>query len=193
MDTRDGCMCRAFRAKKARALVRRLESNSRPSAGVPEEVLMDNTRALVARHDAVSRTVPFNDKLIAFAKHWGSPSSRLRAVSGPHEGQDGEWRGLREEERDRGAFHRELGGIRGAPRRQGARARARGDPRRLHAQVHHGDDTGRRPRQGHGERRLDEKLLALGKPKLLIVDERGYLSLEPDAAHLFFQLVSRRY
>src|SRR3954454_15493853 len=39
--------------------------------------------------------------------------------------------------------------------------------------------------KAHGERRLDEKLLALSKPKLLIVDEL--------AAHLFFQLVSRRY
>jgi len=28
---------------------------------------------------------------------------------------------------------------------------------------------------------------------LLIVDELGYLPLEPDAAHLFFQLVSKRY
>lgn len=45
----------------------------------------------------------------------------------------------------------------------------------------------------HGERRLDGNLLALSKPKLLIVDELGYLPLEPDAAHLFFQLVSRRY
>jgi DNA replication protein DnaC len=40
---------------------------------------------------------------------------------------------------------------------------------------------------------LDEKLLALSKPKLLIIDELGYLPLEPDAAHLFFQLVGRRY
>jgi DNA replication protein DnaC len=37
--------------------------------------------------------------------------------------------------------------------------------------------------KAHGERRLDEKLLALSKPKLLIVDELGYLPLEPDAAH----------
>lgn len=43
------------------------------------------------------------------------------------------------------------------------------------------------------EKRLDEKLMALAKAKLLIVDELGYLPLEPDAAHLFFQLVSRRY
>ena len=31
------------------------------------------------------------------------------------------------------------------------------------------------------------------KPKLLVVDELGYLPFEPNAAHLFFQLVSRRY
>src|SRR3546814_3472150 len=30
-------------------------------------------------------------------------------------------------------------------------------------------------------------------PKLLIVDELGYLPFETNAAHLFFQLVSRRY
>ncbi|BAC47203.1 bll1938 [Bradyrhizobium diazoefficiens USDA 110] len=36
--------------------------------------------------------------------------------------------------------------------------------------------------KAHGERRLDAKLLALAKPKLLIVDELGYLPLEPDAA-----------
>jgi DNA replication protein DnaC len=47
--------------------------------------------------------------------------------------------------------------------------------------------------KAHGEKRLDEKLTGLTKAKLLIVDELGYLPLEPDAAHLFFQLVSRRY
>lgn len=41
--------------------------------------------------------------------------------------------------------------------------------------------------------RLEERLTHYAKPKLLIVDELGYLPLEPDAAHLFFQLVSRRY
>jgi hypothetical protein len=41
--------------------------------------------------------------------------------------------------------------------------------------------------------RLDERLTHYAKPKLLIVDELGYLPLEPHAAHLFFQLVSRRY
>jgi hypothetical protein len=40
---------------------------------------------------------------------------------------------------------------------------------------------------------LDDRLLTYIKPKLLIVDELGYLPLEPSAAHLFFQLISRRY
>lgn len=47
--------------------------------------------------------------------------------------------------------------------------------------------------KAQADKRLDEKLMALAKPKLLIIDELGYLPLEPDAAHLFFQLVSRRY
>jgi DNA replication protein DnaC len=40
------------------------------------------------------------------------------------------------------------------------------------------------------ENRLEDKLLQFTK---LIIDELGYLPLEPDAAHLMFQLVSRRY
>jgi DNA replication protein DnaC len=47
--------------------------------------------------------------------------------------------------------------------------------------------------KAHGEGRLEERLLHFSKPRLLIVDELGYLPFEPDAAHLFFQLVSRRY
>ena len=46
---------------------------------------------------------------------------------------------------------------------------------------------------GHGDGKLEDRLLHFGKPKLLIIDELGYLPFEPDAAHLFFQLVSRRY
>ena len=47
--------------------------------------------------------------------------------------------------------------------------------------------------KAHAEGRLEERLTHYAKPKLLIVDELGYLPFEPDAAHLFFQLVSRRY
>ena len=47
--------------------------------------------------------------------------------------------------------------------------------------------------KGHAEGRLEERLAHYAKPKLLIVDEFGYLPFEPAAAHLLFQLVSRRY
>ena len=43
------------------------------------------------------------------------------------------------------------------------------------------------------EGRLEERLAFYAKPKLLVVDELGYLPLEAQAAHVFFQLVSRRY
>ena len=47
--------------------------------------------------------------------------------------------------------------------------------------------------KAHASGTLDERLTFYSKPKLLIVDELGYLPLEANAAHLFFQLVSRRY
>ena len=47
--------------------------------------------------------------------------------------------------------------------------------------------------KAHADGRLEERLTHFAKPKLLIVDELGYLPFEPEAAHLFFQLVSRRY
>src|ERR1700751_2544794 len=47
--------------------------------------------------------------------------------------------------------------------------------------------------KAHSEGRLEDRLTHFGKPKLLIVDELRYLPFEPNAAHLFFQLVSRRY
>jgi len=47
--------------------------------------------------------------------------------------------------------------------------------------------------KSYSEGRLEERLAQFAKPKLLIIDELGYLPFEPNAAHLFFQLVSRRY
>ena len=47
--------------------------------------------------------------------------------------------------------------------------------------------------KAHGEGRLEDRLTHWAKPKLLIIDELGYLPFEPSAAHLFFHLVSRRY
>jgi DNA replication protein DnaC len=47
--------------------------------------------------------------------------------------------------------------------------------------------------RAEAEGQLDAKLGYFAKPKLLIIDELGYLPFEKRAAHLFFQLVARRY
>jgi DNA replication protein DnaC len=47
--------------------------------------------------------------------------------------------------------------------------------------------------RAHNHTALESRLTQYSKSKLLIIDELGYLPLEPDAAHLFFQLISRRY
>jgi transposase len=62
---------RAFRSERQESWFEGLESAFVKFGGVPEEVLFDNARALVVEHDPRTRTVVFNDKLKAFAKHWG--------------------------------------------------------------------------------------------------------------------------
>jgi len=62
---------RAFRDERQESWFAGLESTFTKFGGVTEEVLFDNARALVSTHDAATRTVVFNDKLLAFAKHWG--------------------------------------------------------------------------------------------------------------------------
>lgn len=47
--------------------------------------------------------------------------------------------------------------------------------------------------RAHNENRLEEKLKLLVQPKLLIIDEIGYLPIDRLGANLFFQLVTRRY
>ena len=45
----------------------------------------------------------------------------------------------------------------------------------------------------HTAGRLQDELVRLGRYPLIIVDEVGYIPFEPEAANLFFQLVSSRY
>ena len=45
----------------------------------------------------------------------------------------------------------------------------------------------------HAAGRLQPELVRLGRYPLLVVDEVGYFPFEPEAANLFFQLVSSRY
>jgi DNA replication protein DnaC len=44
-----------------------------------------------------------------------------------------------------------------------------------------------------GESRLEEKLKLYTVPRLLLLDEIGYLPIDRQGANLFFQLISRRY
>jgi DNA replication protein DnaC len=45
----------------------------------------------------------------------------------------------------------------------------------------------------HHTGRLQAELVRLGRYPLLVIDEVGYIPFEPEAANLFFQLVSSRY
>jgi DNA replication protein DnaC len=47
--------------------------------------------------------------------------------------------------------------------------------------------------EAHGQGRLQEELVRLGRHPLIVIDEVGYIPFEADAANLFFQLVSSRY
>jgi len=47
--------------------------------------------------------------------------------------------------------------------------------------------------RAQAEGKLADQVAFYAKPKLLVVDELGYLPLEKQTANLFFQLVSRRY
>lgn len=47
--------------------------------------------------------------------------------------------------------------------------------------------------KAYAENRIEERLKSYCQPKLLIVDEIGYIPIDRHGAHLFFQLISRRY
>jgi transposase len=61
----------AFRHERQSAWFDGMEAAFRHFGGVPQEVLLDNARALVDRHDVATREVSFNERLHAFARYWG--------------------------------------------------------------------------------------------------------------------------
>ena len=69
---------RAFPHERQESWFNGLESAFRSFGGITEEILFDNARALVERHDSCTREIVFNAKLHAFAKHW---SFRPRACA----------------------------------------------------------------------------------------------------------------
>ena len=59
-----------FRNERQESWFAGLEGAFRHFGGVTEEVLFDNDRGLVVRHDRLTREVEFNERLHAFARHW---------------------------------------------------------------------------------------------------------------------------
>jgi transposase len=62
---------RAFRHERQSAWLDGIEEAFRHFGGVTAEVLVDNAKALVSRHDAATREVSFNGRFLAFARYWG--------------------------------------------------------------------------------------------------------------------------
>ena len=60
----------AFRHERQSAWLEGIEGAFRHFGGLPGELLLDNARALVKHHDAVTREVEFTDRLHAFTRYW---------------------------------------------------------------------------------------------------------------------------
>lgn len=69
---------RAFPSERQEDWFEGMESAFAAFGGVPQEVLLDNARARVTRHDPASREVTLTPRLRAFARHWGF---RVRACA----------------------------------------------------------------------------------------------------------------
>jgi transposase len=79
---------RGFRHERQSAWFDGLEGAFRHFGGVPEEVLIDNARALVDHHDAATREVRFNERLHAFARYWGFRSRACAPYRARTKGKD---------------------------------------------------------------------------------------------------------
>jgi len=60
----------AFRHERQVSWFEGLEGAFRHFGGLPQEILLDNARALVQQHDAQTREVLFNERFHAFARYW---------------------------------------------------------------------------------------------------------------------------
>jgi transposase len=79
---------RAFRSERQGAWFDGMESAFVHFSGVPREVLFDNARALVDRHDPMTREVVFNARLHAFARYWGFQPSACAPYRARTKGKD---------------------------------------------------------------------------------------------------------
>lgn len=65
------CYVAVFLHERQSAWLQGLEEALRHFGGVPQEILLDNARALVTEHNVQTREVRFNDRFNAFCRYWG--------------------------------------------------------------------------------------------------------------------------
>ena len=97
--TRAGCMCGRSATSGSRRGSPAWKRAFRHFSGVPQEVLLDNARALVDHHDAADPRGAIQRAAAGVCPVLGLPPARLRAVSGADEGQGRERRRIREAQR----------------------------------------------------------------------------------------------
>jgi transposase len=79
---------RATRHERQSAWLEGIEGAFRHFGGVPEELLLDNARALVKHHDLQRGEVVFNDRFDAFCRHWGVRPRACRPYRARTKGKD---------------------------------------------------------------------------------------------------------
>jgi len=65
------CYVTVFLHERQSAWLQGLEGAFRHFGGLPQELLIDNAKALVEDHDVKTREVKFNDRFHAFCRYWG--------------------------------------------------------------------------------------------------------------------------
>jgi transposase len=81
-------LVRAFRSEKQDHWLAALEEGLRHWGGVPQEVLVDNARALVSQHDPEREILVFAQRLEEFARYWGFWPRACRPYRARTKGKD---------------------------------------------------------------------------------------------------------
>ena len=81
-------LVRAFRSEKQEHWLAALEEGFRHWGGVPQEVLMDNARALVSQHDPERQILVFAQRLEEFARYWDFKPRACRPYRARTKGKD---------------------------------------------------------------------------------------------------------
>ena len=81
-------LVRAFRSEKQGHWLEAMEEAFRHWGGVPQEVLMDNARALVSQHDPEREILVFAQRLDDFARYWDFKPRACRPYRARTKGKD---------------------------------------------------------------------------------------------------------